>query len=244
MIPIPNYLKEIAEVIKQNKETLTMNVKCRCGWQKFDVYKNVTRKTKISKENRKKIKDSLKWYDNVLDPLITNAYRAAYIDYDNEGYREIIIYNSRENLSYNFDKEKYKSLIIKTFLIKNGEVPLKWNEIDSIQDINLPVVIKLKCNSCGQEYLIFDNRIHGNDAADFSTNNFKKMDFELKKVKKEEMRFVNITITIKNYWDFEEIALNGNEKLTFDDYSNMFSSIKIKAFKNNCSFLIHSEDLG
>ena len=118
MIPVPKYLREIAKVYKQKDESLNFGIKCICGCNKFIVLKNLIKKVELSKENKRKIRDSLKWYKEILDPMITNtSYAAAYIGYDNDDFHEIVIYSPPKSSS-KFDKEKDKSKIKKIFRIK------------------------------------------------------------------------------------------------------------------------------
>lgn len=245
MIPIPKHLKEIAEVSNQKNESLVLRIICSCGCNKFQVLKNLKKKIEISKEEKKRIRDSLKWYEEVLYPMVTNSpLKAAYLGYDKDDFREIVIYSSSDNSLAKFNKNTDVSKVVKSFRIKKGDIPLDWSEINSLQPIDEALILKVVCDSCRKEYILFDNRIHGNDVADFEQNNFDDYDFREIKIKGTDGKATEIFVTIKNYWDFENLSEYGNEELTLDDYSNMFGHIKVQANINGKKVLVYSEELG
>lgn len=244
MILIPKHLRNIASINREKDENLTLDIKCPCGCNKFIIYKNILTKPILEKDVKNKIRKSWEWYDKVLDPLITNLYSAAYYNFPEEGYREIIVYDSR-NMYTKFDKEKDKSRIIKCFKINDGEVPLDIKEINRLQPYDDTIIIKITCQDCNKEYILFDNRIHGNDVADFNNDELKEYDFREKVINKKKGHSYKIRVFIKNYWDFENLEINGNEGLSFDDYSDMFGYIKIQAIDDNeKKYIIYSEELG
>lgn len=68
----------------------------------------------------------------------------------------------------------------------------------------------------------------------------------LKKVfNKNKGKLYKVEISIKNYWDFEDIESNGNEVLTEEDYSVLYNYISIKAINEEYKKIkIYSEELG
>ena len=103
----------------------------------------------------------------------------------------------------------------------------------------------LKCASCTEEYLLFDNRIHGNDAADFPPEELEEYSFRQKQIGAADGNPTGIHVIIKNYWNCDGVSLNGNEGFTADDYSNMFGKIIIKAYIEGKKLVtIFSEELG
>ena len=93
--------------------------------------------------------------------------------------------------------------------------------------------------------MLFDNRIHGCDSADFDLNEMLDYEFTEKVFNKNIGNSYNVEISIKNYWDFDDVDSNGNEGLTEDDYSILFNYISIKAINDeNKKIKVFSEDLG
>lgn len=241
-IPIPEYLVTIAEIEEQKKEKLTMGIKCTCGCKRFFILKNSKIST-LTKEDKKKMNNSLTWYEKNLYPMIINT-SCKFVRTSDETYHEIIVYDSSKLAGSAFDISKDSSQIVKSYKFKHGEVPLSFDEIRKLDPYDDTVIIKAVCVDCGNEYILFDSRIHGNDAADFIEDMTTKYAFKRKHIKNSEDDASEICITIKNYWDFDDIESNGNEGLTFSDYSNMFGYIKIQAKNNDTKQLIYSAELG
>ena len=93
--------------------------------------------------------------------------------------------------------------------------------------------VKIKCTKCGNEYIVFDNRLHGHDA--ITTEEQKcftceQMEFEQKTLKKSENNIFGIEIEIIHDIPVEEFTeeLN-NGSMSIEDYSNAFGSITIYA---------------
>lgn len=246
---VPKYLRNIVKIKENKDDNCTLDICCNCGCKQFFIYKNIKQKQKISKENRRKIKETDKWDEEVFSPLITNyngvgpMNAAHYVDYPKEKYREIIIYDCK-GLENKFDPVKDKNRIIKIFKINYGEVPLSINEIKEIASYDYTKIIKVKCSRCKKEYILFDNRIHGCDAKDFTDIEFKEYEFREITVKGEIGKAHQINVYIENYWG-DEYLLDLNEGLTIDDYSNMYNYIKIQLInENNKKITILSEELG
>lgn len=246
---IPNYLKDIIITDYLDQYTGKFKIKCLCGCEKFFLYKNIKKKVKISKEDRKRIKETEIWKDEVLWPLITNygdcrkSQSAVYIDHPEDKYREIVVYDSTD-LKTKFDIIKDKERIFKIFKVNYGEIPLSVSEINAIKKEDVNIIIKIKCSYCNREHILFDSRIHGCDAADFINNELEDYDFKELKINGEYGKSYNVNITIKNYWDNEE-SNNFNEACMMIDYSNLFNYIKIQVTNETIKKkIIFSEELG
>ncbi|MCM1260420.1 MAG: hypothetical protein NC182_05755 [Prevotella sp.] len=245
MIPIPKHLKKIATKIKEKNESLTMHICCQCGCDDFVFLKNISKKTVLTNEQKKLIKASEKWWWTEYYPLIGAPNRAVFYEYPELGYKEIFIYNERETENRKFDKEIDKERIVRYFKLNYGEFPLDQKEINQINPIDYTTIIKVKCSKCGKEHLLFDNRIHGCDSADFDLNKRVNYEFIEKVFNKNIGKSYKVEILIKNYWDFDDVESNGNEGLTEDDYSILFGYISIKAInEDNKKIKVYSEELG
>jgi hypothetical protein len=224
MVLIPKYLREIAEIVDCKTEKLTVRIKCPCGCGGFFVLKNIPKKVKVSKEIAEKIRLSKKWWNEVL--------------YKNENVKRFrgdfssqisITYGKRNTLVHRF---------------KEGEVPLSEEAMYELQPTDINVVFKAVCANCKKEYLLFDNRIHGNDAADFKPLETEEYAFKRKKIGGGDAP-AELLVAIENFWDFDDIEDNGNEGLTADDYSEMFNGIKIYAVNaDGKKIKVYFEDLG
>lgn len=246
MIPIPKYLRDIATKTKEKNENLTMNITCTCGCNNFIVFKNIPHKANITKEQRKLVNRSNRWYMNVWYNLFGGGIlRAAYYDYKEQGYREMIVYDSSALEGREFDKELDKDKIVHYFKINAGEFPLSYKEMEEIDPRDDNVIIKARCAQCSKEYVLFDNRIYGCDSADFENKELEEYEFKERVLNKNEGKSYRIEISLKNYWDFDDVKSNGNEGFTADDYSNLFNYINIKAIDEcNKKIKIYSEELG
>lgn len=244
MIPVPEYLREIATKVKEKNESLTMHICCQCGCDDFIFLKNITKKAILSDEQKKLIKASEKWWRTEYYPFIQTPNRAVFYEYPEFGYREIFIYDERGIKNKKFDKEIDKEKIVRYFKLNYGEYPLDQKEINNINPTDYTVIIKAKCSKCSKEHLLFDNRIHGCDSADFENREMQDYEFAEKVFDKRKGKSYKAEISIKNYWDFDDVASNGNEGFTSDDYSVLFGYISIKAIDNNRKIKVYSEELG
>ena len=246
---IPTYLKNIVIVEKLEQYSGFFKIKCTCGCERFLLYKNIKKKTKISKENRKKIKETEKWNDKVFSPLVTNygdcrkSQSAAFIDHPKEKYREIIIYDSTD-LSTKFDIIKDTDKIVKIFKVNYGEVPLSVAEINAITKYDFNTIIKAKCSCCNKEHILYDSRIHGCDAANFIISELEEYDFKEIKINGVTGKTYNVNVYIENFWDNDENIDFINDNINFD-FSNMINYIKIQAINElNKKKTVFSEELG
>lgn len=245
MIPIPKYLKTIAIKVKEKNENLAMHIHCECGCDDFILLKNIAKKAVLTKEQRKILNESKRWYWKEWYPLLAYPNSAAYYYYPELGYREMIIYNCKGIEKRKFDKELDKDRILHYYKINFGDIPLSLEEQNKLNPIDYTTIIKVKCVKCGREHILFDNRFHGCDSADFDKKELIDYDFAEKVFNKNKGKSYKAEIAIKNFWDFEDIESNGNEGLTEDDYSELFGYISIRAIdENNKKIKVHSEELG
>lgn len=229
---IPKHLKKIIKKITVTDKIKEIDLCCMCGSDKFCIYKNEIKKQKVSREDRDKIKKTIKWENEELFPLITTYGEAGpfnkvyYEDYPELKYRLIIIYN-HSGLNRKFDLEKDSSRIIKKYKIKYGEVPLSIHEVNSIYKKDDTVIFKIKCNNCGDEYIIFDSRIHGQDSLDFCPN--KLIEYKYKLITRISRRTIGDNVKVTIGYDVNEDLLKEESISSSQDVSNMFSYIKIQS---------------
>lgn len=232
MIPVPDYLREIAVVEHQKDETLTMRVVCPCGGRLFTVYKNVPKKASISKENAQKLKETKKWYRE-------HAYGLPDLISVEETVDTIVV-TRRGSADGSTSKGRHKEV----YRLKPGEVPLSFAEQIELSPTDYTVVLKAQCSACGSTHLLFDSRVHGNDAADFTPEVLEEYAFRQKKLG-GSLEAAALSVTVKNDWDFDDIAGNGNPGLTENDYARMFGYIKVQAVTQaGKSVTVYAEDLG
>ena len=248
MISTPKHLKGISELVECKSERLTVKIKCHCGSSDFWVLKNIP----VPKGDNKLIQATKQWHDEnkLIFPYseeekkqFNEKYYHFRIEKNAEGWYHKVY---RPN-DYNQGKPIEGAIPLKVWFFKKDEIPLCPSDVRlHVTDSN--VIFKVKCASCAEEYLLFDNRIHGNDAADFLPeilDELEEYDFKQKQIKAADGKPTEIHVTIRNPWDFDDVSLNGNEGLTADDYSNMFGHIIIKAYiEGKKPVTIYSEELG
>lgn len=244
MILIPKYLRCIATKIKENNERLTMSICCDCGNDNFILFKNIPKKAILSNDKKRLIKKSEKWWHDEYDSYIEWPICGAFYEYPELGYREVFVYNKRGIEDRKFDKELDKNRVVKYFKLKYGEFPLSIKEINEMNPKDYTIIIYAKCSKCGKKHLLFDSRIHGCDAVEFSLNEILDYEFKEKVFNKNVGKSYKIEISIKNYWGFDDIESNGNDGLTIDDYSILFNHIAIKAIDEEKKIKVYSEELG
>ena len=91
---------------------------------------------------------------------------------------------------------------------------------------------------------MFDNRIHGCDAADFVTEKLEQYEYKKIKIGSTNENAYQINVYIENYFDSENV-IDYDKKLEQIDYSNMFNFIKIQIINSkNKKIKIFSDELG
>ena len=92
-------------------------------------------------------------------------------------------------------------------------------------------VVKIKCTECSEEYIAFDNRIHGYDASteEKVPISYEHMEFKQRKFKNSKDNIAEIEIRIINQLSFEEFSEGLDEAYSMEEYSNAFGSIDIYA---------------
>jgi len=119
--------------------------------------------------------------------------------------------------------------------------------ISEYPDFNNKLVIKIKCNKCGKEIIIFDNQEHGYNAI-FCTPEKQKYPAIFKQVifKNTVNNLAGIRIRVYNDDTLEEFIENtGIEDVSKETYLNAFSWIFIDALvrdKKNKKVKIHDEE--
>ena len=78
MIPIPKYLREIAEFVDNKKESLSFKIKCCCGSSNFWVYKNIP----MAKGDKKLIQATENWWKE-QESLFPHPPNQSYRDSEN-----------------------------------------------------------------------------------------------------------------------------------------------------------------
>ncbi len=142
------------------------------------------------------------------------------------------------NLKYNeIIRENYKLYWVKRNLF--GKI------VQRVECVDTPFkkqrkIIKVHCDACGKEYIIFDNYMHGYDAI----MNYKKESNTILNSGFTLCHSNALTIYIQLYQDasYEELQEEFNE-LNFEDYLCSFSSILIYGFNSKSKRInIHSEE--
>lgn len=102
----------------------------------------------------------------------------------------------------------------------------KLNDMPRYSETN---IIKIICNHCGKEHIIFDNRIHGYDAFIDNNDNFSYngIEFAQKKFKGSNNNLLEIEIKIYNDLSFEQFCSQISKEATIEEHSNAFSDITI-----------------
>lgn len=100
------------------------------------------------------------------------------------------------------------------------------------------MIFKVKCNQCGQEHIIFDNRKHGYNA--FAEENKKEYTYEdiyfsKKKFKESSNNTVKVRIKKFSEESIERFIEHIREKVTEDVYANAFLNITIYGFIQDLS---------
>ena len=92
-------------------------------------------------------------------------------------------------------------------------------------------IVKIRCAECGEEYIVFDNRIHGYDAFVGENKHFadEQIAFEQIKFKNSEDNVAEIDVRMINQHSFEEFNDESDEDHSIEEYSNAFENIDIYA---------------
>jgi hypothetical protein len=227
---VPEYLRVIATKIDILKENGIFSLKCNCDCESFSLLKNRPHKSDITREDAQKIKLTKKWWRDLDEnPNIIG------VTVNNSGTKQIITLKLRE-----IDSNGQPHKTTRTIIVTAGNIPLDSSELAQLAKRDDTVILKAKCSACGKEHLLFDSRIHGNDAADFKPE--KLEDYAFRQLKGLPAQ---IQIHIKNFWDLEDIESNQNPELTADDYSEMFGYIKIiSTDQSGKKKIIYSSELG
>jgi len=107
-------------------------------------------------------------------------------------------------------------------------------------------IIKAKCKKCGDEYIVFDNRIHGWDAVmteETKDISYDTIEFEQRKFKGSKENVAKIRVKVINQETFEEFQKE-NPNNTIAEYSNAFHDISIDGIIKDTGkvTMIHCEE--
>ena len=111
-------------------------------------------------------------------------------------------------------------------------------------------IIKVKCHKCRQEFILYDNRIHGYDAwatekdHGKTEHSYEGIEYNQRKFRGSKDNLVEIDLQIFNRPSLEAFIEAADENVTEEEYSNAFSEIaiycKIKDL-NNKKVIVESE---
>ena len=178
---IPKHLREISDVINTSKNFEIAKIKCKCGCDRFIVYKYAT-------------------------PLKPNVKL---------GLNEII----RENDELYLIKRNLFGKIIKK---------IKYSDTFYEKPRN---VVKVKCQKCNSEYVLFDNYKHGYDAINTYFCNAVLCDIF---TEFEEVHPQLLEVFVKIYQDISyDLFQEEFENLDFETYLNSFGNIEIYGITSN-----------
>ena len=251
-IEIPRYLRGVAEVTKSKAENLTVALLCPCGCRTFSLLKNVPKKSIF---DQALYDANNEWYrmlerDYPLSPKDRYCKSRNYFFikkfFEKNGWY-LRIYKAKDLHVNNYNHAETPAIKEFFFSYNRPSDELPVNPLDLRLDVDGgddTMIYKAVCPACGAEHMLFDSRLHGNDAADFKPEQLDEYSFKPRKIAGSDAP-VQIMIAVKNFWDFDDIEGNGNEGLTADDYSEMFGYIKIKATTSDAKIVtVYSAELG
>ena len=178
---IPKYLREISDVINTSKNVEIAKIRCKCGCNRFIVYK----------------------YTTPMKPNIKH------------GLNEII----RENNKLYLIKRNFFGKIIKK---------IKYSDTFYEKPRN---VVKVKCQKCNSEYILFDNFKHGYDAINTNYSNAILSDIS---TGFEEVYHQSLEVFVKIHQDISyDLFQEEFKKMDFETYLNSFDNIEIYGITSN-----------
>lgn len=148
------------------------------------------------------------------------------------GCNHFVVYEfcSQDNVTINPSFNEIIRENGKRFLIKRnflGKI-VKKIDCDCVFKKKQRRIIKVKCEKCGLEYVIFDNYIHGYDAfamkKEYSKLNDKKT-FDFKKVYNQSLEVYVMISQNLSYDEFKDELENRN--IDYDSYLSAFENINI-----------------
>lgn len=200
-IPIPAYVRHIAKLMKQQETWTHFGIRCTCGCERFSVYQNYLNKQEKQLE---------KPYYDALNYLYSGGATASMSTRDEDGtLHHWKLFEPQKGLAGRheevfFPDRPYFSGI---------------------------VVIKIQCTQCGEEYILFDSRIHGYDGMT-NEKDHETMEYEPHfKLKCKEA--ITLEVKIENDESFEEFQENTDLDFTEEQYSDAFSWIIMYRINSN-----------
>lgn len=207
---VPNYIKNIANKIKETHEKVEVKLSCDCKEKYFFVYIN---KPLVEDEIAK-----AKW-----ENLINTRFKKGNV--------------------YQYSDQQGNTFIVKKNIFGKIVDKERLNDMPKYTDTK---IVKIRCISCGKEYIIFDNRIHGYNSSianENTTITYNNITFFQKKIKYSNNGAVEIIIKFENSENFEEY-IKLNKTISEEKYSELFHYITIYGFleENSKKSLIYSEE--
>jgi len=118
--------------------------------------------------------------------------------------------------------------------------------LSEFQAIDYRNAIKIKCDKCGQEHIIFDNKKHGYDAfVDGVKDDDDLPEFAQIEFRSSTKNLVKVIIRIDDDQTYDDFLDVFDEAPTFEQYTNAFSDITIYGLiidLDNKKTTIHEEE--
>lgn len=106
--------------------------------------------------------------------------------------------------------------------------PKEKVELPAVPEYAFLQVIKVKCNACGEEHIIFDSRFHGYSGVFREKNDMvEKYIPHFKQRKHRDNLPVEIRIQVEHDPSFDAFMENTGIECSFEDYTNAFTWITV-----------------
>ena len=199
MIPVPAYLKKMAQNIKTRNNWTSFAVCCGCGSHAFIPYVNY-----LTPEEKRLMKP---YYDS-LDYLLSGCWGTT--------------------CTYNENGKLHRWKLLTPAGLDGPKEEVFISEQPFFAMI---AVVKIKCQHCGAEHLVFDSRYHGYDG--ITGNHTEEKVLYQPHFRSKGTEAVGIEIKIENDPSIESFQENTGLSFAEEQYSEAFSWIKIYAVKQN-----------
>ncbi|MFY9422147.1 MAG: hypothetical protein WBH29_02135 [Bacilli bacterium] len=161
-----------------------------------------------------------------------------------EQWEKLINERFKSGNVYQYTDEEGNAFIVKKNFFGKVIDKARLNDMPRYFDTN---IIKIICNNCDKEHIIFDNRIHGYDAFIDGRKDcsYDEIEFTKRKFKGSRNNIAEIILKIYNDLSFEEFRGEVLQECSLEEYSNAFSNIIIYGNiidLNNKRVIIFSEE--